>query len=173
MSYARIYPWRTTRRSRAPSNGPEAYFVAQLSAGYTTNMFGFDLRQGQAKIRSISLSERPLTSASAPEVRTSRRLRVFARPGGTQTSRGVGARSSRVPSISSRIAHWSQCPARRAPARLSATPPRLMQRPCAMASRPRPDLPSSGSFHSTPQRPAAVQPIPAPGARLRCSSARR
>jgi hypothetical protein len=34
-------------------------------------------------------------------------------------------------------------------------------------------LPSSGSFHSTPQRPAAVQPIPAPGARLRCSSARR
>src|SRR5882672_8014334 len=47
MKYARIYPWRRTRRSRAPSNGPDAYFVAQFSAGYTTNMFGFDLRQGQ------------------------------------------------------------------------------------------------------------------------------
>jgi hypothetical protein len=47
MHYARIYRWRRTRRSRAPSNGPEAFFVAQFSAGYTTNMFGFDLRQGQ------------------------------------------------------------------------------------------------------------------------------
>src|SRR6267142_2161497 len=47
MRYARIYPWRRTRRSRAPSNGPEAFFVAQFSAGYTTNMFGFDLPQGQ------------------------------------------------------------------------------------------------------------------------------
>src|SRR5947208_17173838 len=47
MRYARIYPWRRTRRSRAPSNGPDAVFVAQFSAGYTTNMFGFDLRQGQ------------------------------------------------------------------------------------------------------------------------------
>src|ERR1700686_2456251 len=47
MRYARIYPWRRTRRSRAPSNGPDAFFVAQFSAGYTTNMFGFDLRQGQ------------------------------------------------------------------------------------------------------------------------------
>src|SRR6266446_3015743 len=46
MRYARIYSWRRTRRSRAPSNGPEAFFVAQFSAGYTTNMFGFDLRQG-------------------------------------------------------------------------------------------------------------------------------
>ena len=43
------YPWRRTRRSRAPSNGPDAYFVAQFSAGYTTNMFGFDLRQGQPR----------------------------------------------------------------------------------------------------------------------------
>src|SRR6202165_2746851 len=60
-----------------------------------------------AKIRSISFSERPLTSARAPEVRISRRLRVFDRPGGTHTSRGVGARSSRVPSISSKIAHSS------------------------------------------------------------------
>ena len=47
MRYARIYPWRRTRRFRAPSNGPEAFFVAQFSAGYTTNMFGFDLRQAQ------------------------------------------------------------------------------------------------------------------------------
>src|ERR1700681_2369303 len=60
-----------------------------------------------AKIRSISFNERPLTSARAPEVRISRRLRVFDRPGGTHTSRGVGARSSRVPSISSKIAHSS------------------------------------------------------------------
>jgi hypothetical protein len=37
MRYARIYPWRRTRRSRAPSNRPEAFFVAQFSAGYTTN----------------------------------------------------------------------------------------------------------------------------------------
>src|SRR6266481_1497641 len=49
MRYARIYPWRRTRRFRAPSNGPEAFFVAQFSAGYTTNMFGFDLRQGQPR----------------------------------------------------------------------------------------------------------------------------
>src|SRR5258708_25286558 len=47
MRYARIYPWRRTRRFRAPSNGPEAFFVAQFSAGYTTNMFGLDLRQAQ------------------------------------------------------------------------------------------------------------------------------
>jgi hypothetical protein len=32
-------------RSRAPSSGPDAYFVAQFSAGYTTNMCGLDLRQ--------------------------------------------------------------------------------------------------------------------------------
>src|SRR5258705_5730051 len=49
MRYARIYPWRRTRRSRAPSNRPEAFFVAQFSAGYTTDMFGFDLRQGQSR----------------------------------------------------------------------------------------------------------------------------
>jgi hypothetical protein len=42
------------RRSRAPSNGPEAFFVAQFSAGYTINMFGFDLRQGQQPRRSKS-----------------------------------------------------------------------------------------------------------------------
>src|SRR5258707_15235672 len=53
MRYARIYPWRRTRRSRAPSNGPEAFFVAQFSAGCTPNMFGFDLRQGQGTVVSF------------------------------------------------------------------------------------------------------------------------
>src|SRR5258707_10483697 len=150
MRYARIYLWRRTRRSRAPSNGPEAYFVAQFSAGYTTNMFGFDLRQGQAKIRSISLSERPLTGflqgPAAP------------RPRAASAPDRAGCRQYQA---ESRIG--PNAPARRAPARLSATPPRLMQRPCAMASRPRPDLPSSGSFHSTPQRPAAVYSTKASG----------
>src|SRR5258707_13466058 len=56
MRHARIYPWRRTRRFRAPSNGPEAFFVAQFSAGYTTNMFGFDLRQGQLSRRLISIT---------------------------------------------------------------------------------------------------------------------
>jgi hypothetical protein len=54
MRYARIYPWRRTRRFRALSNGPEAFFVAQFSAGYTTNMFGFDLRQGQCPVTDVS-----------------------------------------------------------------------------------------------------------------------
>src|SRR5258705_4781683 len=58
MRYARIYPWRRTRRFRAPSNGPEAFFVAQFSAGYTTNMFGFDLRQGQAEVLVATLRDR-------------------------------------------------------------------------------------------------------------------
>jgi transposase InsO family protein len=48
MRYARIYPWRRTRRSRALWNGPDAFFVAQFLEGSTTNMSGFDLRQGQA-----------------------------------------------------------------------------------------------------------------------------
>src|SRR6266478_4967688 len=56
MRYARIYPWRRTRRFRAPSNGPEAFFVAQFSAGYTTNMFGFDLRQGQECLDHVVVS---------------------------------------------------------------------------------------------------------------------
>jgi hypothetical protein len=34
-------------RSRAPSNYPGTFFVAQFSAGYITNMPGFDLRQAQ------------------------------------------------------------------------------------------------------------------------------
>jgi putative copper export protein len=33
------------RRSPAPSNSPGTFFAAQFSAGYTTNISGFDLRQ--------------------------------------------------------------------------------------------------------------------------------
>src|SRR5258706_11556698 len=57
MRYARIYPWRRTRLSRGPLHGQEAFFVAQFSAGYTTNMFGFDLRQGQALTRAAEAQE--------------------------------------------------------------------------------------------------------------------
>jgi hypothetical protein len=39
------------RRSRAPSNWPGPFFAAQSWAGYTTNMFGFDLRQAQLRSR--------------------------------------------------------------------------------------------------------------------------
>jgi hypothetical protein len=35
------------RRSRAPSNSPGTFVVAKFSAGCTSNMFGFDLRQAQ------------------------------------------------------------------------------------------------------------------------------
>jgi hypothetical protein len=35
------------RRSPAPSNWPDTFFAAQFSAGYTTNISGFDLRQAQ------------------------------------------------------------------------------------------------------------------------------
>jgi hypothetical protein len=37
------------RRSRAPSSGLDKFFAAQFSAGYITNMSGFDLRQAQVK----------------------------------------------------------------------------------------------------------------------------
>ncbi len=33
----------------------QAFFVAQFSAGYTTNMFGFDLRHGQVGILVLAL----------------------------------------------------------------------------------------------------------------------
>src|SRR5580692_6607683 len=63
----------------------------------------------------MSLSERPLTSASAPLVRARRACSVAASPGGTHTSRGVRARSRSVPSISSKIAqpsrHFASFPA--------------------------------------------------------------
>ena len=35
------------RRFLAPSSGLDKFFAAQFSAGYITNMFGFDLRQAQ------------------------------------------------------------------------------------------------------------------------------
>jgi hypothetical protein len=38
------------RRFRAPSSGLDKFFAAQFSAGYITNMSGFDLRQGQPKL---------------------------------------------------------------------------------------------------------------------------
>jgi len=47
----RIYPWRRIRRSRAPSSGPGTFFAAQFSAGCTTNISGFDLRQAQVRER--------------------------------------------------------------------------------------------------------------------------
>jgi transposase InsO family protein len=47
MAPARIYPWRRMRRSRVPSNRPSRFFVAQISAGCTTNTSGFDFRQAQ------------------------------------------------------------------------------------------------------------------------------
>ena len=37
-------------RSRAASNHPDTFFVAQFSAGYITNMPGFDLRQAHRKV---------------------------------------------------------------------------------------------------------------------------
>ena len=67
----RIYPWRRIRRSRAPSSGPGTFFVAQFSAGYTTNMSGFDLRQGQARakiqsVRSVCAKSSGTTYGSFP-----------------------------------------------------------------------------------------------------------
>jgi hypothetical protein len=38
-------------RFRAPSIAPGTFFVAQFSAGYTTNMSGFDLRQAQVVLQ--------------------------------------------------------------------------------------------------------------------------
>ena len=108
-----------------------------------------------AKIRSISLSDRPLTSANAPAERRRRLLRLFARSGGTHTSRGVGARSSSVPSMSSRIAvspTWRHERTRRCGPSLHAN-----DHP-AVTCRPSPDC--DRSRHSTPQQRAASPPIP-------------
>src|ERR1700731_4896957 len=67
MGPARIYPWRKMHRSRAPSIAPGTFFVAQFSAGYTTNMSGFDLRQGQRAYISRSGVDLPLVVRIAPE----------------------------------------------------------------------------------------------------------
>jgi len=37
------------RRFLAPSSGLDKFFAAQFSAGYITNMSGFDLRQAQVR----------------------------------------------------------------------------------------------------------------------------
>src|SRR5712675_2315377 len=55
----RIYPWRRIRRSRAPSSGPGTFFAAQFSAGCTTNISGFDLRQAQARRKPRQTTARP------------------------------------------------------------------------------------------------------------------
>jgi hypothetical protein len=52
----------------------------------------------------MSASERPLTSATAPPVRSRNRSNVCRSDDGTRTAFGVGARSSSVPSMSSRKA---------------------------------------------------------------------
>src|SRR5258708_2720479 len=60
----RIYPWRRIRRSRAPSSGPGTFFAAQFSAGCTTNISGFDLRQAQV-VNYASLERAFLMTSSA------------------------------------------------------------------------------------------------------------
>ena len=54
----RIYPWSRIRRSRAPSSGPGTFFAAQFSAGCTTNISGFDLRQAQPSASARSPTRR-------------------------------------------------------------------------------------------------------------------
>src|SRR6266516_1028257 len=61
-------------------------------------------KRSGAKTRSMSCSERPLTSASASPLSRSSRANVSGRPLGTRTSGGVAAMSRIVPSISSRKA---------------------------------------------------------------------
>jgi hypothetical protein len=39
------------RRFLAPSSGLDKFFAAQFSAGYITNMSGFDLRQAQPGVK--------------------------------------------------------------------------------------------------------------------------
>jgi hypothetical protein len=48
------------RRFRAPSSGLDKFFAAQFSAGYITNMSGFDLRQGQLQFGEILITVRGL-----------------------------------------------------------------------------------------------------------------
>jgi hypothetical protein len=40
-------------RSRAPSIAPGTFFAAQFSAGYTTSMSAFDLRQAHSPFAAI------------------------------------------------------------------------------------------------------------------------
>jgi hypothetical protein len=78
MGPARIYPWRKMHRSRAPSIALGTFFVAQFSAGYITNMSGFDLRQTQwCKARSDRGSG---YRAHYGFVQTARRIVIDIRP---------------------------------------------------------------------------------------------
>jgi hypothetical protein len=54
-------------RFRVPSIAPGTFFAAQFSAGYTTNMSGFDLRQAH-QFQGIrpALSTNSLARSSAP-----------------------------------------------------------------------------------------------------------
>ena len=47
------------RRSPAPPNSPGTFLAAQFSAGYTTNMSGFDLRQAQDHFSVHLMPSRP------------------------------------------------------------------------------------------------------------------
>src|SRR3984893_4669285 len=76
--YGRIYLWRKMRRSPAPPNSPGTFLVAQFSAGYTTNMSGFDLRQAHLirdrdriyssvvtrRLRAMGIRDKPTALAS-------------------------------------------------------------------------------------------------------------
>src|SRR5712671_4913620 len=113
MRYARIYPWRRTRRFRAPSNGPEAFFVAQFSAGYTTNMFGFDLRQGQAldhENRKTPISK-PAANAQRPNVQAETRRTRLWRSCGISWDRSVIAATPLRSNCWGRPLWTGQCPA--------------------------------------------------------------
>jgi len=54
--------------------GRTTFFVAEFSAGYTTNMFGFDLRQGQVYCTSYGVlaNHTRLVSPICPELATNR-----------------------------------------------------------------------------------------------------
>jgi hypothetical protein len=54
------------RRSPAPSSSPGTFFAAQFSAGYTTNMSGFDLRQTQQPVAFSGPAAQPSNPAPAP-----------------------------------------------------------------------------------------------------------
>ena len=60
------------RRSRTPLRGQGTLFAAQFSAGYTTNISGFDLRQAQgslaAKVGSATRTATKLPESLLPVV---------------------------------------------------------------------------------------------------------
>src|ERR1700730_10254822 len=56
MGPARIYHWRKTHRSRAPSIAPGTFFAAQSWADCITNMPRFNLRQAQ-EVSSVNVRD--------------------------------------------------------------------------------------------------------------------